>query len=150
MPSAAGNDTTMAISRWIAGAGLTLLAVTSAGAGAPTFPVTAAGDWAGTVQAKDMPRHLFLHIHTTHAGIVATLDSPEGPAGGAVVRPLAADDGVLAFAADGGRFTGQWSEANGRWEGTWTEQGVSAPLVLRFNDDGAARSTRLARPSSAP
>ncbi len=133
----------MVITRWIAGAALALMAAGAAGAGAPAFPAGAAGDWTGTVQAKDAQRHLFLHIHETHAGVTATLNSPEGPAGGVVVRPLAADDGVLAFAADGGQFQGQWSAANGRWEGTWTEQGVSAPLTLSLNGDSTM--SRIAR-----
>ena len=132
----------MVISRGIAGAGLALLAGIAAAA-TPTFPAGAAGDWVGTVRAKDAPRHVFVHIHKTHGGFTATLNSPEGPAGGVVVRPLAADDGALAFTADGGEFRGRWSEANGRWEGTWTEAGVSAPLTLSFNDDSAMR--RIAR-----
>lgn len=129
----------MALSRWIAGAGLAFLAAAPAGARTPSFPAGAAGDWTGVVQAKDAPCHLFLHIRKTRAGYTAMLDSPEGPAGGVVARPLAADDGVLAFVADGGQFRGQWSAANGRWEGIWTEAGVSAPLTLSFNDDSAAR-----------
>ncbi len=133
----------MVVSRWIASAGLVLLAAGPAGAGAPSFPAGAAGDWVGTVRAKDAPRHVFLHIHETHAGVTAILNSPEGPAGGVAVRPLAADDGVLAFAADGGQFRGRWSAANGRWEGTWTEAGSSAPLTLSLNDDSAM--PRIAR-----
>jgi hypothetical protein len=139
----------MVTSRWIAGAGLALLAAGTAGAGTPTFPASAAGDWVGTVRARDAQRHLFLHIHTTHTGVVAILNSPEGPPGGAVVRPLAADDGVLAFAADGGRFQGRWNTTDGRWEGTWTEAGVSAPLTLSLNDDGAMR-TRLGPAPASP
>jgi hypothetical protein len=127
----------MVILSWLAGAGLALLVVGAAKAGSPFFPASAAGDWVGTVQAKDAPRHIFLHIHQTHAGVTAILNSPEGPAGGVAVRPLAADDGVLAFATDGGQFRGQWSAANGRWEGTWTERGADAPLTLSLNDDSA-------------
>jgi len=133
----------MVICREIAGAGLALLVAGTAGAATPSFPASAAGDWAGTVRAKDAPRHVFVHIHKTQGGFTAVLNSPEGPAGGVVVRPLAADDGILAFAANGGEFRGRWSEANGRWEGTWIEAGVSAPLTLSFNDDSAM--PRIAR-----
>jgi hypothetical protein len=100
------------------------------------------------VQAKDASKHLFLHVHKTRAGdYVATLNSPEREPGALPVTPIAAADGVLAFAADGGQFRGQWSQANGRWEGTWTEAGVSAPLVLSLNVDSTG--PRLA-PSSIP
>ena len=127
-------------SKWIVGAGLAFLWAATAGAGTPSFPASATGDWAGTVRAKDAPRHLFLHIHKTHTGYMATLDSPEGPAGGVEARPIAAGDGVLAFAADGGQFRGRWNDADGRWEGTWTEGGVSARLTLSFNDDSVMRT----------
>ena len=136
----------MVVAKWISGAGLALAAATAASAGAPAFPANATGDWRGMVQAKDASRHLFLHVHKTRAGdYVATLNSPERAPGALPVTPIAAEDGVLAFAADGGQFRGQWSQANGRWEGTWTEAGVSAPLVLSMNVDSTA--SRIAAPT---
>ena len=134
----------MVIARGIAGLGFAL-AVVSAASATPTFPANATGDWRGMVQAKDAPRHLFVHIHKTRAGeYVATLYSPEDKAGDMVARPLEAPEGVLAFAADGGQFRGDWNDARGRWEGTWTQSGASAPLVLTLNDDSTAvRAERL-------
>jgi hypothetical protein len=133
------GEAAMVVAKWIAGVGLALVAAGTAGAGTPTFPANATGDWRGMVQAKDASRHLFLHVHKTRAGdYVATLNSPEREPGALPVTPIAAEDGVLAFAADGGQFRGQWSQVNGRWEGTWTEAGVSAPLVLSMNVDSTA------------
>lgn len=148
----------MAVAKWVAGASVALLA--TAAAAAPTFPANATGDWSGTVQAKDAPKHLFLHIHKTRGGYVATLDSPEREAGAIAVTPLGSADGILAFAADGGRFRGVWSDARGRWEGTWTEGDSMTPLTLSFNADNSmqpmmrlksgARSPVVDGPEKAP
>lgn len=133
----------MAIGKCIWGAGFALAAVTAAGATTPGFPDAAVGDWSGTVQLRGAQKHLFVHIHKTQTGdYAATLDSPEHRAGAIPATPIAAPEGILAFTADGGQFRGAWSDANGRWEGVWTEAGSSAPMTLSFNDNNSSLRLR--------
>lgn len=129
----------MALLKWISGASLAFVAVaTAAAASTPAFPKHATGNWEGTLQTKDGPRRLFVNIYWRFSGdYAATLFSPEQKIGTVVVRPLGASGGTLAFTANGGQFQGEWSEANSRWEGTWTEEGSTAPLILSLNDDPA-------------
>jgi hypothetical protein len=130
------------IAKGIAGLGFALVIATGAGASTPAFPDAAIGDWSGTVQIKGMPKHLFVHIHKTPTGYAATLDSPERQAGAVQATPIDAPDGVLAFEAGGGQFRGVWNEARGRWEGAWTESGLTALAQLSFNDDNSTRRLR--------
>jgi hypothetical protein len=145
----------MAIAKWIWGAGFALAFATTAGATRPTFagatpdsarpvfPAGAEGDWSGTARVKGPAKHLFVHIHKTRAGdYAATVDSPEAETGAVPATPLAAPEGFLAFAADGGEFRGKWNDNRGRWEGTWAEDGLSAPMTLSFNDNSSMSRLR--------
>jgi len=65
------------------------------------------------------------------------MTSPELGGANIPLRPLAAGRNVLAFAADGARFRGDWDPLHERWDGTWTQSGDNLPLRLTQNDDNA-------------
>ena len=99
----------------------------------------------GALRSKGETGHIFIHIHkTVSGGYVGTMDNPDRGEASVPIRPIAAADNALAFAADGAEFRGDWDAARGQWRGTWTEAGASWPVNFTQNVDSGV-NTRLLR-----
>ena len=90
-----------------------------------------AGTWDGTLQVGGTALRLVVHIQKTGSGFSSTLDSPDQ---GAYDIPVAhtrvtGDSLRLDVTAVNGRYDGARHAPN-RIDGTWTQGGVSASLVL--------------------
>lgn len=92
-----------------------------------------AGDWQGTLMAEGQIVRVIFHI-TEHddGSLSATFDSPDQGAIGIPFDSCTFEDGrlTLEVARIGGRYDGRLTQDGNRIEGTWSQIGGEAPLVL--------------------
>ncbi len=104
---------------------------------AEDVPISAAdlaGDWQGTLSFSGAELRLVLHLTPKEDGTLgATLDSPDQGATGIPVNAvtLTGDSLRLDVAVVRGGFVGVVGEDRASIEGSWSQAGLSLPLVLR-------------------
>ena len=122
---------------------LSLLLVVAVNAGAQALD----GDWQGTLSNGPVELRLVLHFGADGQGFKASLDSPDQGAKGIPVASVRFADSALAFEVPSirGSYTGKANADVTTITGTWTQLGMSAPLVLtRFVPPAAVR--RISKP----
>lgn len=102
---------------------------------APTaFAQEAKGDWAGTLEVTPGSKlRLAVHISAAADGALkGTMDSLDQGAFGIPLAEIAASPTKLTFTvpAVAGRYDASWDPAAKRWSGTWTQSGITWPLVF--------------------
>jgi len=107
------------------------------------------GSWAGTLEVGGTELRIVFHVKQDDGGLSATMDSPDQGATGIPVSSVTVegDSVTLAVARINGRYEGALSSDGSTMEGSWTQGGQSAPLVLTpANEDGAAPPPRPQHP----
>ena len=93
------------------------------------------GDWLGTLDLGTAKLRLVFHITNTEDGLIATMDSPDQGAKGipatAVTRNGASLKVEFKQIPGIGVFDGKIAKDLATIDGTWTQSGNSAPLVLK-------------------
>lgn len=111
-----------------------LAAATAMFAMAPTAAQEAAGDWVGPIEiTPGNPVPLLVHIKRDAAGVLSgTMDSPVQGAFGLALAGIAVETGRLVFTVPvvGGSYRGQWNAQTRLWNGEWSQNGKTWPLVL--------------------
>jgi hypothetical protein len=90
------------------------------------------GDWTGTLPQAH-PIALVLHLRTDESGLGSgTLDTADRRARNLVLSGIRKNGASLSFDVRliGGTFHGERSPDGGRIVGTWTQNGVTAPLTF--------------------
>ena len=108
------------------------------------------GDWQGTLKPGGVELRLVLHITKGDGGgLKATLDSVDQGANGIPVSAITVKDSQLNFTVDavGGIYEGKVNVAATKFEGTWTQQGQSLPLVFERAASPAKNTHKPAKPS---
>ena len=106
-------------------------------------PVTTSdidGAWLGTLDTGALKLRLVFHI----AGLTATMDSPDEGANGIPVTTVTRSGSSLTLELKqmGGEFEGKISSDLKVLEGTWSQGGVSLPLVLKHKNNTAEMERR--------
>ena len=92
------------------------------------------GIWEGTLKVKTMELRLVFHISAKPDGtLAATMDSPDQGVTGIPVDTVTFEKGVLRIESKliQGVFEGSVKPDGSSAEGTWTQPGVSLPLLLK-------------------
>jgi len=111
-----------------------LLAAAAMAVSTPAAAQDAEGDWVGMLEPAPGTRlPLVVHIARNDAGALSgTMDSPTQGATGLPLAEIALAEGRLAFKvpAVAGEYAGTWNAATSRWQGEWSQAGMSWPLNL--------------------
>jgi fermentation-respiration switch protein FrsA (DUF1100 family) len=102
------------------------------------------GTWAGSLDTGSVKLRIVFHITNTEDGLTATMDSPDQGATGIPVTSISRDGSSLKIElkqADG-VFEGKLDEKLTTIDGTWTQGGGSAPLVVKRVKDAAELERR--------
>ena len=101
------------------------------------------GRWEGALNVGGTSLPLVLRVEQGPAGLVTVLDSPAQNTRGLPVTDLSLSGGVVRFAVPvvQGRFEGAVSADGGTWTGAWTQGAGSLPLIL-------TRSASAAEPAA--
>jgi CubicO group peptidase (beta-lactamase class C family) len=100
---------------------------------APAAAQDAKGDWQGTLQpAPTAKLRLALHIAGADGTLTGTMDSIDQGAFGIPLAAIVQTADRLSFTvpAVGGTYAGQWNAEAKEWRGTWSQAGMSWPLVF--------------------
>ncbi|PSQ98240.1 MAG: hypothetical protein BRD48_07915 [Bacteroidetes bacterium QS_9_68_14] len=109
-------------------------------------PPAPEGPWHGTIETGGQQLTAVFHLERDEDGaLTATMDVPQQSASGIPVSDVRAkaDSLRLVVGAIGGVFEGARTP-NGSIEGTWKQNGVTAPLVL---EKGAPKSSEASAPA---
>jgi pimeloyl-ACP methyl ester carboxylesterase len=90
------------------------------------------GVWVGTLAVRSQSLTLVLTVESDAGELKATIDSPDQRAKGIPVSALSLDGTKLRAEVSliSAVYTGELSSDKGKIEGTWTQSGMSFPLVL--------------------
>jgi hypothetical protein len=105
-------------------------------------PSLAAGDWIGTATIGGVVQQVAVHIHRSPSGgYTGTIAIPQTAPAGEPLRVIAVDDGTLDLRALGGvNYRAGWDANNGQWIGALNQHGMTYPMILRRDDQGAVRT----------
>ena len=97
------------------------------------------GTWAGSLDTGSIKLRIVFHITNTEDVLTATMDSPDQGANGIPVTVVTRDGSSLKLELKqaNGVFEGKLDEKLNTIDGTWTQGGGSAPLVLKRVKDAA-------------
>ena len=113
---------------------LLLAVVATVGNGMAQDGSSPVGDWEGVLSAMGQELTVVFHVTQAEDGTyAATLDSPDqGALGIPCEAPIIEGTSVMIpVAAVGGGFEGTISQDGSMIDGTWSQGGSSAPLVLK-------------------
>jgi pimeloyl-ACP methyl ester carboxylesterase len=101
------------------------------------------GRWEGALRVGETRLPLVVRVEPGLEGVTAVLDSPAQGARGIPVAGLTATAGMVRFTVPslGGRFEGAISADGGTWTGVWSQGPGTLPLIL-------TRGAALAEPES--
>ncbi|MDP3405021.1 MAG: alpha/beta hydrolase [Brevundimonas sp.] len=109
------------------------------------------GRWEGALSIGQTSLPLVVRVEPGPGGITAALDSPTQGAVGIPVTDLTVTAGVVRFAVPSlsGRFEGAVSADGGTWTGIWSQGPGSLPLILNRAESAAEPvAERPARPQT--
>ncbi len=104
------------------------------------------GSWSGELNVQGMKLPLILNISEKDGGLITTLDSPKQGAKGLPVKETRFEKSELTIEAPalGISYKGTLNK-NGELEGTFSQNGMSLPLVFK---KGLAEAAELKRPQT--
>ena len=111
------------------------------------------GSWKGTLEAATDLRVVFHIERADEDSLTASMDAPDMGASGLPVSSVSVNGDSLTLKIDSinGQFEGVMTEAGTAIEGTWTEGGRSAPLILSPAGEQASLPSRYRqRPEADP
>jgi len=110
----------------------------------PAKPSDIDGAWLGTIDTGAVKLRIVFHITNTEDGLTATMDSPDQGAKGIPVTAVTRAGASLKLEMKqiGGGFEGKIAPDLSTIDGTWTQGGGSAPLVLKRGKDTAEMEKR--------
>lgn len=99
----------------------------------PVKPSDIDGTWAGLLDTGSVKLRIVFHITNTEDGLAATMDSQDQGASGIPVTVVTRDGPSLKLELKqaNGVFEGKLDDKLTTIDGTWTQGGGSAPLVLK-------------------
>jgi uncharacterized protein len=105
----------------------------------PVKPSDIDGAWAGSLDTGSVKLRIVFHITNTEEGLAATMDSPDQGANGIPVTAVTRDGSSLKLELKqaNGVFEGKLDDKLTTIDGTWTQGGGSAPLILKRVKDAA-------------
>ena len=106
----------------------------------PGKPSDIDGAWAGTIDAGATKLRVVFHIVNTEDGLTATMDSLDQNAKGIPVTAVTRNGSSLKMEMKqlGGVFEGKIAPDLASIDGTWSQGGGAAPLLLKRVKDAAA------------
>ena len=106
------------------------------------------GAWSGALDAGGTKLRLVFHIKNTDEGLTATMDSPDQGASGIPVTKVTRDgDSVkIEMKQIGGGFEGKLDKELQTLDGTWSQGGGSAALVLKRGKETSQNEASPKRP----
>jgi dienelactone hydrolase len=110
----------------------------------PAPPSDIDGVWMGSLAAGPSTLRLVFHITNTEDGLTATMDSPDQGVNGLPVTAVKREGSALTLELKqaGAAFTGTIDKDVSTIDGTWSQGGGSAPLVLKRVKDTAGLELR--------
>ena len=102
------------------------------------------GAWAGVIDTGTAKLRLVFHITTTEDGLAATMDSPDQGVNGLPVTAVTRNASALKLELKqaGAVFEGKVDENLTTIDGTWSQGGGSAPLILKRAKDSVQLERR--------
>jgi hypothetical protein len=101
---------------------------------APSYAQAIDGDWYGALDAGGQQLRLVLHLTPDgKGGFAGSLDSVDQGAKGISVTGVTVVDSVLKFETPqiGGSYEGKIDAGGKSVDGTWSQSGISLPLVWK-------------------
>lgn len=116
----------------------------------PAKPSDIDGTWAGVLDTGTAKLRIVFHITNTADGLSATMDSPDQGANGLPVTAVTRNASALKLELKqaGAAFEGKLDEALTTIDGTWSQGGSSAPLILKRAKDADAAQVERRRPQT--
>ena len=115
---------------------MTALALVLALTGAGATPLT--GVWSGMLNFAGSPLLFVMTIAQSHGKLTATATSPYQSDTPIAVDTLSSDDGTLSFTIEKLGVTYKGTIGNGSISGTFTQNGISVPLVMTPSSVGTS------------
>jgi hypothetical protein len=105
----------------------------------PAAPSDIDGAWIGSLDAGAIKLRIVFHIVNSEDGLTATMDSPDQGMKGLPATAVTRDGASLKIEAKqlDGAFAGKIAADRSSIDGTWTQRGVSLPLLLKRVKDQA-------------
>ena len=100
---------------------------------------TLLGSWTGKLKAGAMSLTLVLHLEQADGYVLVTLDSPDQGAKGIPMYKEYLSDDSLAVKVENLGMTYRAKLKDGKLDGTFTQMGVSLPLVLSRGEEKMSR-----------
>lgn len=118
----------------------------------PPTPSDIDAAWGGTLSTPAGSLRLVFHIANSADGLTATMDSPDQNVRGLSVTTVTRTGNTLRLELKGiaGTFTGTVADDRQKIDGTWTQAGGSAPLVLTRTTSGADVARRRPQVPAPP
>ena len=118
----------------------------------PPAPSDIDATWGGTLSTPAGSLRVVFHIANSADGLTATMDSPDQNVRGLSVTTVTRTGATLRLELKriGGTFTGTIADDRQTIDGTWTQAGGSAPLVLTRTKSGADVARRRPQVPAPP
>lgn len=97
------------------------------------------GSWSGKLEAGQMSLTIVFHLEQADGFVTVTMDSPDQSVKGIPVKKECLTDDSLAVKVDALGLTYQARLKEGKLNGTFTQMGLSVPLVLTRGTDEVKR-----------
>lgn len=97
------------------------------------------GSWTGKLEAGQMSLTLVFHLEQADGYVAVTMDSPDQSAKGIPVKKECLTDDSLAVKVEALGLTYQARLKDGKLDGTFTQMGLSVPLVMTRGTDEVKR-----------
>lgn len=110
------------------------------------------GAWLGTLEAGGVKLRIVFHIINTDDGLTATMDSPDQGAKGIPATGVRREGDSLTIEMKqlGGVFKGDINKDRTAIEGTWSQSGMTNPLVINRVKDEAELELRRPQNPKGP
>lgn len=97
------------------------------------------GSWTGKLEAGQMSLTLVFHLEQADGYVAVTMDSPDQSAKGIPVKKECLTDDSLAVKVEALGLTYQARLKDGKLDGSFTQMGLSVPLVMTRGTDEVKR-----------
>ena len=123
-----------------------LVFITMAGLAQVQTTTALVGSWSGKLEAGQMSLTIVFHLEQTDGYVKVTMDSPDQSVKGIPVKKECLTDDSLAVKVEAFGLTYQARLKDGKLDGTFTQMGLSAPLILTRGTDEVKRPQNPQQP----